>query len=47
MEKLASPREFFDVIQRKKLDHTGAFDYFWGDGARKFILYQLANRSGV
>jgi hypothetical protein len=36
--KIASLRDFFDVIQRKKLDHTGAFDYFWGDGASKFVL---------
>jgi hypothetical protein len=29
MAKLASPRDFSEVIQRKELDHTGAFDYFW------------------
>jgi hypothetical protein len=42
-----SLREFSDVIQRKKLDHTGGFDYFWADGASKFVLEPLANRSGV
>jgi hypothetical protein len=41
-----SLREFSDVIQRKKLDHTGAFDYFWADGANKFVLKPPAKIRG-